>query len=179
MERLRQFVEIIRKFKMPAAIRENARRLGIPGGIVSSVADLETALFVAHWRAMPMQLDVPSSSQVFGQLVAHAGIEGIIFPSVRSGTAGNSLAVFPQNLQGDSFVQLADPTPAATKNVRLDAKTWRAFVLSTSAQPISYDCFKCGNERPEVAGIWWNTYLWRVSDSNRAPGAYETPALTK
>lgn len=128
MARLRQFVDVIGEFKLPVAIRENAKRLGIPGGIVSSIAELETALFALHWRAMPMQMGVPASSQIFGQLVARAGIEGIVFPSVRSGSGGTSLAVFPQNLQGDSFVQLADPAAPATKHVRLDARTWRAFV---------------------------------------------------
>jgi hypothetical protein len=128
MERLRQFVDVIGKFKLPAAIRENAKRLRIPDRLVSSIADLETALFAMQWRAMPMQMDVPASSQIFGQLVARAGIEGIVFPSIRSDSGGESLAVFPQNLQGDSFVELADPAPPATTGVRLDATTWRAFV---------------------------------------------------
>jgi hypothetical protein len=128
MARLGHFVEVISKFKLPAAIRANAKRLRIPDRLVSSIADLEEALFMLHWRAMPVQMEVPASSQIFGQLVARAGIEGIVFPSVRSGSGGTSLAVFPQNLQGDSFVELADPAAPATAHVRLDAKTWRAFV---------------------------------------------------
>ncbi len=128
MDRLRQFVDVIGKFKLSVSIREDAKRLGIPGAIVSSIAGLETALFALHWRAMPMQMGVPASSQIFGQLVARAGIEGIVFPSVRSDSGGTSLAVFPQNLQGDSFVELADPAAPATKHARLDAKTWRTFL---------------------------------------------------
>jgi hypothetical protein len=129
MERLRAFVDIIGQFKFPPALIGMARRLGIRDQIVSSLADLEAALFQIHWRAMPVQLDVPASSQIFGQLVARAGIEGIVFPSVRSGSGGTALAVFPQNLQGDSFIELADhPAPSATEHVRLDAKTWRALV---------------------------------------------------
>jgi hypothetical protein len=128
MQRLRQFVEVIGRFKLSTPIRANAHRLGIPDRLVSTLVDLKTALFAMNWRALPMQMDVPSSSQIFGQLVARAGIEGIVFPSVRSGAGGKALAVFPKNLQGDSFVELADPVAPATTHVRVDAKTWRAFV---------------------------------------------------
>ncbi|HJX65451.1 MAG TPA: RES family NAD+ phosphorylase [Polyangia bacterium] len=128
MERLRALVDVIGQFKLPPAVRDMERRLGIRNRIVSSLADLKEALLAIHWRAAPTQADVPSSSQIFGQLVARAGIEGIVFPSVRSDSGGTSLAVFPQNLQGDSFVELADTPPSATTHVRLDAKTWRTFV---------------------------------------------------
>jgi RES domain-containing protein len=126
MERLRGFVDVIGQFRFPAAVRDKAKRLGIQDPIVSSEEDLRTALSSTNWRVMPMQMDVPAACQIFGQLVARAGIEGIVFPSAKSEEP--SLAVFPQNLQGDSFVELADTPPVATTHVRLDAKTWRFFV---------------------------------------------------
>ncbi len=128
MDRLRAFVDIIGQFKFPAPVRDKAKGLGIQDPIVSSEEDLGTALSSTNWRVMPMQMDVPAACQIFGQLVARAGIEGIVFPAVRSASGASSLAVFPQNLQGDSFVELADTSPTATKHVRLDAETWRDFV---------------------------------------------------
>ena len=128
MERLRAFVDIIGQFKLPAAIRDKAGRFGIPEPIVSSLDHLRSVLLAADWRFAPVLTNTPASCQIFGQLVARAGIEGIVFPAVRSASGAFSLAVFPQNLQGDSFVELADTPPTATKHVRLDAETWRDFV---------------------------------------------------
>ncbi|MDE2313913.1 MAG: hypothetical protein KGL04_07050 [Elusimicrobia bacterium] len=45
---------------------------------------------------------VPISSQLFGQLAADAGIEGIVYPSKFSGK--DCLAVFPQNFENESYV---------------------------------------------------------------------------
>jgi hypothetical protein len=128
MERLTAFVDIIRRFTLPADLRERAKRIGKPESLVTSAPLLKETLLARHWRAMAVQANVPHSSQIFGQLVAHAGIEGIVFPSARSSSGGTSLAVFPQNLGGDSFIELADPAPTATEHRRLDAKTWQKFV---------------------------------------------------
>lgn len=128
MERLKAFVDIIGQFRLPSEILARARKMRLPASLVSSLKALEAVLLAKNWRAAPMQMDVPHSCQIFGQLVARAGIEGIVFPSARSGSGAHSLAVFPENLQGESFVEIADPAPPATANVRLDAKTWHCFV---------------------------------------------------
>ena len=128
VERLKAFVDIIREFKLPREILLRARKMGLPAALVTSLTELEQTLLARNWRASPTQFDVPHNCQVFGQLVLRAGIEGIVFPSAGSGADARSLAVFPQNLQGGSFVEIADPSPPATTHVRLDARTWRGFV---------------------------------------------------
>ena len=71
-----------------------------------------------------MQHDVPAPCQLFGQLVAKVGIEGIVYPSKFGGK--DCLAIFPQNFEGaDVFVQLDDPAPPGVQVRRLDATTWR------------------------------------------------------
>ena len=85
------------------------------------MGELETALLGPKWRAMPMQFDVPAFCQIFGQLVAKAGIEGILYPSRLTGM--KCLAILPDAFEDDSFVELDDRAPAGTKVVRLDASS--------------------------------------------------------
>ncbi len=69
-----------------------------------------------------MQVDIPANSQLFGQLVVRAGIEGIVYPSKFNDR--DCLAVFPQNFSGTgSFVELLDTPPAQTVTRRLDGTT--------------------------------------------------------
>ena len=71
-----------------------------------------------------MPFDVPYSSQIFGQLVAEAGIDGILYPSKFTGK--DCLAIFPQNFDDSSgsFLELDGDLPPVVKIRRLDAKTW-------------------------------------------------------
>jgi hypothetical protein len=70
----------------------------------------------------PMQFDVPANCQLFGDLVASAGIEAILYPSKLTGS--ECLAIFPQNFSGDSYVALDDPAPSTDVVSRIDAATW-------------------------------------------------------
>jgi hypothetical protein len=71
-----------------------------------------------------MQFDVPSTSQIFGQLAIDAGIEGIVYPS--KFTNKNCLVIFPQNFEKNSksFIQLDDTAPKGIITSRLDPKIW-------------------------------------------------------
>ena len=79
-----------------------------------------------------MLFDVPTTSQIFGQLVVEAGIEGILYSS--KFTNKNCLAVFPQNFDetSGSFIQLDDETPAGVTIPRLDARVWKEFDVKNS-----------------------------------------------
>jgi hypothetical protein len=80
-----------------------------------------------NWRAMPMRLDSPSASQVFGRLVMDAGIEGIIYNSVL--TQKPCLAIYPQNFPNSSaVVELDDPAPTQNVQTRIDAATFKNFI---------------------------------------------------
>jgi len=58
-----------------------------------------------------MQFDVPATGQIFGQLVAGAGIEGIVYLSKFTGK--ECIVIFPQNFEEgtDSFIALDDEPP--------------------------------------------------------------------
>ena len=93
--------------------------------VINTVPKLIDGLLAPNWREWPMQFDVPVASQIFGQLVKDAGIEGILYPSKFSNK--NCLVIFPQNFDdtNDSLVQLDDPAPKETKILKWDAKTWQ------------------------------------------------------
>jgi hypothetical protein len=125
--KLQPFVDIVGGFTVPAEFASRARRLGLtPLQLVDSAAALRRELVDARWRNFPMQVDVPSSSQIFGQLVADAGIEGILYPSVK--TQAPCLVVFPHKLAPTSYVELADVAPPEVRHPRLDSSSWRDLV---------------------------------------------------
>lgn len=126
-ERLQPFVDVIKNFNIPKHIYDAARELKETVRLIQSVNELKDALLDSDWRRYPMVFDVPSASQIFGQLVAEAGIEGIVYPSKFTGK--NCLAVFPQNFSEitDSFIQLDDEPPPEARITRIDANLWNSF----------------------------------------------------
>lgn len=133
-EKLQSFLDIIGSFSIPTHIKKLGKDLGQGElDLVYDVKTLKKAMLAPNWREWPMQFDVPASSQIFGQLVANAGIEGILYPSKFDGK--NCLAIFPQNFDDDSgsFLQLDDPAPKETKLIRLDSKTWKQHFCDPKA----------------------------------------------
>jgi hypothetical protein len=126
-ERLQAFVDIIRKFRLPSnlAARSSALRLSRPK-IVGTVEELIAAVTIPEWRNEPMQVDIPAASQVFGQLVWTAGIDGILFPSSKNGAT--CLTIFPENLSASSYAELDHKAPAGVTALRLDGSNYRSFV---------------------------------------------------
>ena len=126
-ERLQAFVDIIKKFKLPSDLAGRSSAIGQPlPTAVGTVEDLIAAVTIPEWRNEPMQVDIPAAPQIFGQLVWTAGIEGILFPSSKTGEA--CLAIFPENLSASSFAQLDHKAPAGVTDLRLDGTTYRNFV---------------------------------------------------
>ena len=122
-ENFQPFVDLIKDFDIPKDLKEDAQKIGLPEpDLIRTVPKFIDALLVSNWRAWPMQFDVPYSSQIFGQLVADAGIEGILYPSKFTGK--DCLAVFPQNFDADSFVELEGELPLGVTTRRLDVKTF-------------------------------------------------------
>lgn len=68
-----------------------------------------------------MQFDIPANCQIFGQLVANAGIEGILYPS--KFTNKKCLAIYPQNFDSESFVKVEGDAPEGAAS-KLDANCW-------------------------------------------------------
>lgn len=121
-DRLRDFVHLIKDFKIKESIVKAGEKIRVKVNAVQTVPSLMNALLYPNWRAYPMHVDVPATCQIFGQLVFEAGIEGIRYPSKYDGK--DCLAIFPQNFRGkDSFVQLKDQPPPGVIRTRLDSTT--------------------------------------------------------
>jgi hypothetical protein len=106
------FVNIIKKFtksKYIDLLVEQAR-LNNPPQMIKSVDMLLNALLNKQWRIEAALYDVPSTSQIFGQIALMAGITGILYPSKFTGK--NCLAIFTQNFKDStSWIKIADETP--------------------------------------------------------------------
>ncbi len=127
--KLQPFVDLIKNFTYPEHIKQISKMLRLKDVpvVIRTLPKLMEALLALNWREWPMQFDVPFASQIFGQLVMNAGIEGILYRSKFSNK--DCLAIFPQNFDdtSNSLVQLDDPAPKETKVLKWDAKTWREF----------------------------------------------------
>lgn len=119
-ERLKPFVDLLKDFGVSEDLVKAGQKIGINISVTRNVETLMTTLTYPDWRAYPQHVDVPANCQLFGQLVAESGIEGIKYPSKYAGKS--CLAIFPQNFAGtDSFVQLKDQTPPGVAPIRLDS----------------------------------------------------------
>jgi RES domain-containing protein len=110
LKRLKPFLKLIKGISASKKTIEAVKGLKLPLPLaVRTLSDLKNSLLEPNWRAMCMQFDIPANSQIFGQLVANAGIEGIIYPSKFS--QKKCLAIYPQNFDGESFIALKDDAP--------------------------------------------------------------------
>lgn len=122
-EKLQPFIDLIKDFSISDHLKKAAKSIGdVEPELIQTVPKLIEVLLEPSWRFCPMQFDVPVTSQIFGQLVADAGVEGILYTS--KFTEEDCLAIFPQNFNEGSFVQLDDDAPVETKIRRLDSKSW-------------------------------------------------------
>lgn len=122
-EKLKTFLKLIKKFFVSKNIVQMAKKIGLEcPQTVQNLDSLIDSLLEPNWRAWCMQFDIPANCQIFGQLVANAGIEGILYPS--KFTKKKCLAIYPQNFCLESFIVLEGDTPEEVLVTRLDAITW-------------------------------------------------------
>lgn len=120
---LQPFLNLIKKFSISKKIIASAKEIGIKAPKIARKLDsLIENLLEPNWRAWCMQFDIPANCQIFGQLVASAKIEGILYPS--KFTKKQCLAIYPQNFDSDSFVAIEDDVPEGTMS-RLDCDIWK------------------------------------------------------
>ena len=121
-ERLERFIRLIKDFVVAGKLTEMTKESNWePPRLISTMALFLDSMLYREWRQWANLYDVPVASQIFGQLVLNAGIEGIVYPSKFSGH--ENLVVFPQAFVGDSFVELAGKIPATVEVPKLDAST--------------------------------------------------------
>jgi hypothetical protein len=124
---LSAFVNLIKSFRLSKPLLSEARRLGFPLQLITTVAELKRVLMLDNWRNWPMLYDVPAGGQIFGGIAVDAGIEGILYDSVLAGK--QCLAVLPQNfLNSTSYIQLDDPAPSDDVRTRIDSTNFADFV---------------------------------------------------
>lgn len=119
---LKKFVDVIKNFTIPPRLIQDAKKIKIkPPTEIKNIMSLMKTLLEPNWRVMPMQFDIPANCQIFGQMAAHAGIEGILYPSKFTGK--KCIAVFPHNFTPDSFVEVEGEFPPEAIS-RLDQQSW-------------------------------------------------------
>lgn len=120
---LKSFFNLIKDIELPSNFIKRANKLNIhPMYHVQTLKELHGTLLKLDWRDIPMWFDVPSNSQILGQIAHAAGVEAILYPSRVSDK--NCLAVFPENFsQSMSYIEIEDGVPSEIKCKRLDAQT--------------------------------------------------------
>lgn len=112
---------ILARIPMPPRARQLRRKLGISERelrMIRTPKHMLDALLKHNWRVGPVQFGTPAPSQIFAEMVRAAGFEAVLYQSSKG--PGRCLAVFPENLGDDSFVELADPAPPEVKHCRMD-----------------------------------------------------------
>lgn len=128
---LKDFINIIKKFKLPAEFSLWAKNAHMPStnlGLARSITTLINALLELEWRAEPAVFNTPSTSQEFGELVMLAGIDGIIYPSKFNQQP--CAAIFLQNFcNNDSYIEISGDVPDVQMVTRIDGSNYKLAEL--------------------------------------------------
>ena len=110
---LRAFASALSSFKVSRNVREAEGKLrATPLKLVGTARELHRTFMVEHWREFPAQFSTPANSQLFGNLLSHAGFEGVLFSSTI--TKKHNMALFPRQLENSaSVIRVVDPPPTA------------------------------------------------------------------
>lgn len=121
---LSKLVRLFKTFKISRNLKKQGEKLGIPRtGIIQKPKQLLDNLMHPNWKQQPMLVDIPSNSQILGQMVMGAGIQGILYKSKL--TNEECLAIYPKNFQNtDSYIQLDDESPNPNTPTRIDASSY-------------------------------------------------------
>jgi hypothetical protein len=122
------FVKLIQGFRLDRSLSKKAATLRLnPPGFVKNCNQLQSQLLNPQWRLVPQCLDLPSNSQIFGQIVHAAGIEAILFKSPKG--SGNCLAIFPDNFHNsESYIEISSEAPPKIECRRLDCNTYLQLI---------------------------------------------------
>lgn len=128
-ESLQRFYTLLKGIELPLYYRKKAAQLKIKAMLpVRSLNELRETLFAENWRLMPMQFDVPANSQILGQIAHSAGIEAILYPSVK--TRKNALAVYPENFRNsEAFIEIKGNIAESVVHKRIDKDKYKNFLL--------------------------------------------------
>lgn len=128
---LEHFFKQIHKIKSPGHLLKLAKDLKIkPTLAINNLKQLYQTIFDNDWRYHANQCNIPSNSQILGQIAYEAGIEAILYPSTKDGK--HCLAILPKNFQsGESFIKINDkhaPSEIAHDLLILNKDTFKNFL---------------------------------------------------
>lgn len=129
---LKSFSEIISKIKPSREILEFAHAVGIPTlRTVQTPGELLKTLLNPEFLKHPTALEMPANSQWFGLYCLRAGIQGIIYPSVRKSGGGKNIAVLIDNFSDTaSFARLNADTEVVHESRReMNSKNLHFFKI--------------------------------------------------
>lgn len=113
---LKNFTKVISKIEPTERFQKKWRKMNrkvsgkskvAPLRTIKTVKELYKSLFEVYYEQWVTWLDIPSNSQWFGHYVKEAGIEAIMYPSLRYEGCYN-LAIYPENFGPKSYICLAD-----------------------------------------------------------------------
>lgn len=119
------FAELISKINFSSEIVARRKSAGSKSvGTIKTSSDLKKSLYELDWRFTPQILDLPSNSQIFGQIAFRAGVEAVLYSSVKTGK--KCLAVFLKNLSDKSYIEVSGICPANVEIKRVDATNYKS-----------------------------------------------------
>lgn len=126
---LQTFYQEIKNIKLPSSFKKEAESLKIPViPHVKSLKELMNSILSENWRDSPIQADIPSNSQILGQIAEMSGVEAILYPSIRSRNK-YCIAIFPRNFNGSSsYVKLKDRAPDDVKITSLNRDSYMKLI---------------------------------------------------
>lgn len=127
---LKKLVAVLKSFKISKNLKDLAKSLQQPEPtVIKTEKELLATILEKNWRNSPVNLDVPSNSQIFGHLVYSSGIDAISYPSKL--TDKQCISLFPKNFQnGESFIKLDHKTPHEIVPTKIDGTSWRLSEMS-------------------------------------------------
>lgn len=122
VESLEAAARVFRKIKMPTRAVTLKKKLQMKDlRMVTTGHELHRTALEYNWRQGPVQFGLPAPSQVLAEFIRAAGFEGIHYKSTKG--PGHCLALFPDRLQDQSFVELSDAAPAEVKHTKLSQES--------------------------------------------------------
>ncbi len=115
---------VFRRIKMPQQAQRLKRKMNIKDGacfMVQTGTQIHNLMFKQNWRLLPRQFGLPAQSQTLAELIRAAGFEAILYQSSKG--PKRCLAIFPDQMQGGSYVELSDAAPAELMYPRLDSNS--------------------------------------------------------
>lgn len=121
---LSDIARILGRIKMPSRAEQLKRKLKIkPASLrmLSTGKQLFETAVVQNWRALPVQFGLPAPSHILAELIRAAGFEAIAYQSMKGG--GKCIAIFLDNLDVASYVEIVDTPPLGNVITRLDCSS--------------------------------------------------------